>query len=243
MKKLNYFAYGRQCTTGFLVALVTIFLVGCAGGSAKQTIHYQGGEPLPRPRAVYIYNFAVNSNEVMVDTFGPNFMSSGKADISKKLQEGKNFANALANQLVIKLAKVGITAHRATMSTNIPINSLVVKGQFVKIDAGDKLARVTIGFGAGSEELIAQAQVYQARENGLQQISTGESEAHGRKTPGVAGPAAVAIGAGMVVGVVVSSVMNLKSEAIDGSMKTNVNNLAEGFVKNAVRFYEQQGWM
>ena len=243
MNKQYYFAYGRQCTTGFLVALITFFLIGCAGGSAKQLSQYQGSEPLPRPSAIYIYDFAVNSNDVVVDTFGPNFISKDKADISKQVQEGRNVANALANQLVMKLAKVGITARRAGMSTNIPINSLVVKGQFLKINTGDETARVIIGFGAGAEKLMAQAQVYQARENGLQQITTGEAEAHGRKTPGVAGPAAVAIGAGMVVGVVVSSVMNLKSEAIDGSMKTNVNNLAEGFVKNAVRFYEQQGWM
>jgi hypothetical protein len=243
MKKQYSFAYGRQCSTGFLVALITFFLVGCAGGSAKQLSHYQGSEPLPRPSAIYIYNFAVNSNDVVVDTFGPNFMSKDKADISKQMQEGRNVANALADQLVIKLTKVGITARRAEMSTNIPINAFVVKGQFVTIDAGDETARVIIGFGAGAEKLTAQAQVYQAKENGLQQVGSSEAEAHGRKTPGVAGPAAVAIGAGMVVGVVVSSVMNIKSEAIDGSMKTNVSNLAEQFVKNAVRFYEQQGWM
>ncbi|MCK5188452.1 MAG: DUF4410 domain-containing protein, partial [Methylococcales bacterium] len=115
----------------------------------------------------------------MVDTFGPNFISKDKADISKQVQEGRNVANALANQLVMKLAKVGITARRAGMSTNIPINSLVVKGQFLKINTGDETARVIIGFGAGAEKLMAQAQVYQARENGLQQITTGEAEAHG----------------------------------------------------------------
>ena len=47
----------------------------------------------------------------------------------------------------------------------------------------------------------------------------------------------------MVVGAVVAGGMNLKSEAIDGSMDTTLNNLVEEFVENAARFYKRQGWL
>lgn len=243
MKNHSFFPSPRQFSIGFILALVTLFLVGCAGGGAKQTSQYQGKEPLPRPSAVYVFDFAVDADDVVVDTFGPNFVHKNKHDASKQLKEGRAVADALAKQLVKDLTKQGITARRATASTQIPMNAIVVKGQFVTIQEGDELKRVTVGFGAGAEKLQAQAQVYQMRENGLQQISTGEGEAHGRKTPGVAGPAAVAAGAGMAAGVVVSSAMNLKSEAIDGSMQTNVNNLAKEFTENAVKFYKRQGWL
>ncbi len=46
----------------------------------------------------------------------------------------------------------------------------------------------------------------------------------------------------MVVGLVVSAGMNIKSEAIGGSMETTLNNLVEQFVENAARFYKRQGW-
>ena len=80
-------------------------------------------------------------------------------------------------------------------------------------------------------------------ETGLNRISEAEGEAHGRKTPGMAGPAAIAGITGNVIGVVVSGGMNIKSEAIDGSMDTTLNNLVEEFVENAARFYKRQGWL
>ena len=179
----------------------------------------------------------------MVDTFGPNFASKDEADVSEQVKTGRAVADALAKHLVAELMKQGITARRATASTQIPLNALVVKGQFVTIKEGDQFSRVIVGFGAGAEKLQAQVQVYQMRENGLQQISTGEGEERGRKTPGVAGPAAVAAGTGMMAGAVVVSGMNLKSEAIDGSMQTSINNLAHEFTENAVKFYKERGWL
>ena len=235
--------YSRQQAGVIGVVLFAAFLVGCAGGSATPVSQYQGSDPLPRPPALYIYDFAVDPEDVVVDTFGPDFVHSDEASMSERRQEGRKVAIALSEALVTKLAQKGITARRAMASTKIPLNAAVVKGQFVSIKEGDETARVVVGFGAGAEQLEARVQVYQMRKDGLQKISTSLGEAHGRKTPGVAGPAAVAVGAGMVAGVVVSSAMNLKSEAIDGSMQTNVDNLAEKFVENAVSFYKRHGWL
>ena len=47
----------------------------------------------------------------------------------------------------------------------------------------------------------------------------------------------------MVVGLVVSAGMIMKSEAIDGSKETTLNNLVEQFAENAARFYKRQGWL
>jgi hypothetical protein len=236
-------SFPKKSLRFLIFALIPLFLVGCAGGSAKPTSHYRGTEKLPTPPAAYIYDFAVHAEDVVVDTFGPDFVHSDEASTGERLQEGRKVANALSEALVTNLAQSGITARRATATTHIPLNAIVVKGQFVSIKEGDETARVVVGFGAGAEKLEARVQVYQMREDGLRRISTGEGEAHGRKTPGVAGPAAVAVGAGMVAGVVVSTAMNLKSEAIDGSMQTNVNNLADEFVKIAVKFYKRHGWL
>jgi len=225
------------------IAFIALWLVGCAGGSTTPSSQYQGAEKLPAPPALYVYDFAVDPEDVVVDTFGPDFVHSDEASISERRQAGLKVANALSEALVTKLAQSGITARRAKPSTHIPLNAVLVKGQFVSIKEGDATARVVVGFGAGAEKLEARVQVYQMRKDGLRPISSSLGEAHGRKTPGVAGPAAVAVGAGMVAGVVVSSAMNLKSESIDGSMQTNVDNLAEEFVENAVSFHKRQGWL
>ncbi len=76
----------------------------------------------------------------------------------------------------------------------------------------------------------------------LSPVATKSNGAPEQRAPGAAEPAAIAAGTGMMVGLVVSAGMNIKSEAIDGSMETTLNNLVEQFVENAARFYKRQGW-
>ena len=230
-----------QLSGAVLAALIAIFLVGCAGASAKQVRQYTGDEPLPRPPVLLVYQFAVDPDDVVVDSFGPNFMRD-QAPTSERLNKGRAVAYVLSEQMVVQLAERGISARRAMAYTDIPMNAILVKGQFVSIKEGDQMARLVVGFGAGGDTLRVHVQVYQMTETGLRRISEGEGEAHGRKTPGVAGPAAVAAGAGLVGGLVISSGMNLRSE-VKGSMATNVNNLAEVFAERAVKFYVRQGWL
>jgi hypothetical protein len=224
-----------------LTALIALFLVGCSGGSAKPTSSLSVDVPPVRPSVFLIYDFAVNPDDVIVDLPG---LTTGNQSVNyERVAQGKAWANALSESLVMQLVKEGITSRRAAGSTHIPPNAIVVKGQFISIDEGSKIKRTTIGFGMGAEEVRTMVQVYQMRKAGLLRISEIEAEAHGRKTPGVAGPAAVAVGAGMVAGLVISSAMNVKSEAVDGSMQTTVDDLAEELVERAVSYYKKRGWL
>jgi len=241
MKREPFFTAPWPYSGAVLATLIALFLVGCAGGSAKKVSSLRGDEPLPRPPVFLIYDFAVDPEDVMVDTTG--LTSGDEASSSERLSEGKEWANALSESLVRQLVEEGITARRATGSTHIPLNAIAVKGQFIQIDEGDEIKRTTVGFGAGAEDVSVMVQVYQMRKAGLLRISEVEAEAHGRSTPGVAGPAAVAVGAGMVAGLVVSSAMNVKSEAVDGSMQTTVDDLAEELVERTVSYYKKRGWL
>ncbi len=230
-----------QFSSAFLALLIAAFGVGCAGGSVEPGRQYTKGEALPRPPVVLVYDFTVDPADVNVDDLGPNFVS-GEAPTSERLQQGRAVAQALSKDLVTEMAKLGITARRGEGSTNVPMHALVVKGQFVSIDEGDQSKRVVVGFGAGGGGLQAHVQVYQQTETGLKPISEAKGEAHGRKTPGVAGPAAVAAGAGMFVGLAVSSTVTAGSE-LTGDMDTHVKNLAEEFAERAEIFYKGQGWL
>ncbi len=230
-----------QCSCVFLAALIASFLVGCAGGSSQVGPQYSETQSLPRPAVVLVYQFAVDADDVVVDTFGLD-IGSKQASTLERVKRGRVWARALSLKLVDKVDELGIPARAANPYTKVPLNAIVVKGQFVTIDEGDQTKRTMIGFGAGAEEVRVRVQVYQMTKTGLRRISEAEGEAHGRKTPGVVGPAGVAAGTGMVVGLVVSGAMNMKSEAIDGSMETTLNNLVEQFIENAARFYKRQGW-
>ena len=225
----------------FLASLLALLLAGCAGGSVKVVQQYAGGKSLPRPPVVVIYQFAVDADDVVVDTFGQGI--GKEASTLERVKRGRAFSRELRFKLVKKVAELGISARAGTPKTTVPMNAIVVKGQFLTIDEGSKVKRTMIGFGAGAEEVRVRVQVYQMTETGLVRLSEAEGEAHGRKTPGVLGPAGMAAGTGMFVGALVAGGMNLKSEVFDGSMETTLNNLVEQFVENAARFYKRQGWL
>ncbi len=233
----------RQGSCGLVVPIVASLVValGCAGGSARSIPHTAVDRPLPRPSEIFVYDFSVDADDVVLDTFGPNFVRE-EASASERASTGRSVAALLSERIVVELGERGIRGRRASGSTPVPVDALAVKGQFVKISEGDQMGRMVIGFGVGGEKLRAWVQVYQMTESGLRRISGAEGEAHGRKTPGLGPAAGGAAVTGTVVGVVVAGGMNLKSEALDGSMQTNVNNLAEEFAENAAKFYKSQGW-
>lgn len=231
-----------SCGSRLVVTIAASLLVavGCAGGSARSIPHTADDRPLPRPSEIFVYDFSVDADDVVLDTFGPNFVRE-EASASERASTGRSVAALLSERIVVKLGERGIRARRASGSTPVPVDALAVKGQFVKISEGDQIGRMVIGFGVGGEKLRAWVQVYQMTESGLRQISAGEGEAHSRRTPGVAGPAAAGAATGMVVGTVISAGMNIGSE-LAGGMKARVDDLAENFANRAVEFYEQHGW-
>ena len=228
----------RSIASRRLLVMVTCSALACAGGGGSVLMQERG--PLPRPSGVLIYDFAVDAEDVVLDSFGPNFVR-GDSSRAERDSTGRAVASLLSVRIVAQLGERGIQARRAAASARVPLDAIVVKGQFVSIREGDQMSRMVIGFGMGSEKLEAQVQIYQMTENGLRPIGSEAGESHGRRTPGVAGPAVVGAAAGAAAGVVISSAMNIGSE-LKGPMKARVNDLAEVFADRAVEFYEQQGW-
>jgi hypothetical protein len=134
-------------------------------------------------------------------------------------------------------------AMRAAADGFIPLDALVVKGQFVTIDEGDRAKRLTIGFGAGTSHLVARVQVYQMTNTGLRRAVEIEAKAHGSKAPGMAIP--VAGGAAMgtaATSAAISGGMNLVKEK-RGGMDADAGHMAEEIAERAKAYYERRGWL
>lgn len=209
-----------------VLSLLVSLVAGCAGASARQTREYVKAGTLPRPPVLLVHDFAVAPPD---------------APSSKEINQNRAVSRYFSEQVVAKLRERGIHAQRATASTTVPLHAIVVKGQFVTIDEGSRAKRMLIGFGAGSTELRARAQVYQMTESGLRLISEGEGGAHGSKMPGVAGPAAVAGATGQVAGVAIAGGMSVARE-VKAELRPDVERLAEQFAERAVASYKRQGW-
>ena len=225
-------------------ALAISLLLGlaCASARVDPAQNYVGDERLPKPPVLLVYDFAVSADDVVHDTLGSEFARDSGAS-SKEIQEARQVAIALSNEIVAKVSERGINATRATSSSVPPENALVLKGQFLTIDKGSRIKRMTIGFGAGSSELRVRAQVYQATPSGLRRIAQAEAESHGSKTPGMALPMVGGAAMGSAAtSAVISGGMNVTRE-VRGRGDADAARMAEEIAKRAEAFYQRQGWL
>lgn len=232
----------RRIQRAAMATLALCVGLACASTKVENVERYAEDEQLPRPPVLLVYDFAVSPGEAVEDTFGSEFAGSTSPS-SKEAQEARQVAASLSTQLVSKLRERGINAARATRGSVPPENAMVIKGQFVSIDEGSRVKRMVIGFGAGSSELRARVQAYQATAYGLRRIAQAEAGATGSKMPGMAVP----VGGGAAVGraaasAVISGGMNITKE-VRGGMDADAGHLADEIAKRAEAFYKRQGWL
>ncbi|MCH8083734.1 MAG: DUF4410 domain-containing protein [Myxococcales bacterium] len=227
---------------GILISGLTAVGMGCASAGVTSVVRPSDGSMLQRPGVLLVYDFAVAANDVMIDTLGAQFMSEGEK-LTEKEQTARATANAFSVALVEQLRNDGINAQRAERGDIPPLHALVLKGQFITIDEGSRAKRMIIGFGAGSSELRARVQAYQATQSGLRRIAEAEAEASGSKMPGMAIP--VAGGAAMgtaATSAVISGGMNIAKET-RGAMNPDAQRMAKKIAERAKAFYVRQGWL
>jgi len=231
-----------RAVAALALALVASVALACASAKVTPVSRISDATTLPQPGVVLVYDFAVTANDVVEDTFGPDFHS----EASEQAEETKlayQTANTLSEELVKQLRERGIHAERASRSSAPPLNAIVLKGQFLSIDKGSRVKRMVIGFGAGSSELAARVQAYQQTPSGLRRIAEAETEASGSKMPGMAVPVAGgAIAGTAATSAVVSGGMNIAKET-RGAMHPDAARMAKKIADRAQAFYERQGWL
>jgi hypothetical protein len=241
-KRIRWRVARWQVGVGLAVLAGLLFAFGCAGAKVSTGRRAVPDAEIARPSTIVVHDFAVSSSEVVADTFGPEF-TSGPGDTSERAILGQNTANALAEKLVAELRDRGIRAERASSNSAPPVSALVIKGQFVTVDEGDRMKRMTIGLGAGTSHLIARVQVYQMTERGLRRIVQAEAKAHGSKMPGMAVPMVGGAAMGtLAVSAAISGGMNIIKEG-RASMDADAGRMAEEIAERAEAFYKRQGWL
>jgi hypothetical protein len=235
----------RRTSTPLAWILISgLIAVGMGCASARVTPMAGSTDPgmLPRPGVLYVYDFAVGPEDVMVDSLGAEFMSEGE-ELTEEEKTAYATAEGFSVALVAELRKEGINAQRINRGAVPALHSIVLKGQFVTIDTGSRFKRMVIGFGAGSSELRARVQAYQATERGLHRLVEAEAAASGSKMPGMAVP--VAGGAAMgsaATSAVISGGMNIAKET-RGAMNPDAQRMAKKIAGRAKAFYVRQGWL
>jgi hypothetical protein len=231
---------GCRAGRAFAAALAAAGAAACTPPQAVRQMLYTE-EPMEQPPLVLVYDFAVNPDDVVVDLFGAAFLPSRAAG-AEPPERDEIVANTLAAAMVEKLRVRGIRAERAGARTTPPREAILVKGQFVTVNAEGEAPRMTIGLGPDSSTLRIQVQAYQVGDNGaLRRIAEREVGGVGilpavmpRESPTVApSPTSSAVITGGLTFV-------LRSQA---NVEADAQRLAELFAERAFDFYRRQGWL
>src|SRR5215213_5640381 len=189
---------GRRAASAGALGALALALSACTQGSSQ----IEAAGPMPRPQLVVVQNFAVAPGEVQLDPGLSGMIdetlrgNSGAPRTAQKLQVGRQTADALADKLVVQIRDLGFQAQRGNALPPGVATGLVLSGQFVSIDQGNRVERVAIGLGAGRSDVRVRAQVLDVGPQGRRLAEEIEVDAKSGLTPGMA----ETMGAGALTG-------------------------------------------
>jgi len=143
------------------------------------------------PRPVVVRDFAFEAAQLHTDSGllagreGPaKRVLGGLRPEETPVQKATRLASLLAETIANELVDLKIPASRGSVGAPLPADGLVVVGEFLQVDEGNRLKRAVVGFGAGATEVLVQVAVYdlaQSRENPILVYGTGTGS---KPTPG-----------------------------------------------------------
>jgi hypothetical protein len=218
-----------------LLGLACASFLACAG------TRYAGvteEEPLAKPSALLVYDFAVSADDLVGDALGPAFDPPQPGDRDHAI------ARELSEALVAKLREKGIAAERAETPTPLARGHLLLQGQFVTMNEGNRLTRMVIGFGAGRQEVRVQVQMYEWTGTEMRRLQLAEAGAHGDRMPGLAAGLGVgtAVTGAVMAPMMIGGTVQLAREG-GTVLRPTLDRLAEEIAAQTAQFYRDRGWL
>ena len=221
-------------------------LAGCASSEITQRQSYSAQEWLPRPGRIIVYDIQGTAADISATAAITGYYSRRQSpQTAQEVQVGRQLGAQVADTLVREILNMGMPAQRAGHGPLPQLGDVLITGQFISIDEGDRTKRVIIGFGKGSGELKTHIEGYLVTERGHRLLGTRQVGAAGGKKPGLLVPGIVTAATANPAGLIVSSVMSIKgekkkgSETIEGAAKRTAKEIA----KELKIIFRRQGWI
>jgi hypothetical protein len=234
--------------SGFLILMVLTIAFGCAPTKVQQkdmTV-----TKLPKPDLVLVYDFAASPEEVKLDKgLSADLMRKyeahmGSSRTAEEIKVGHKVAEATAAELVKQIRSYGLMAERAFGLPQGKGKVLMVKGQFLSIDEGNRTERVTIGLGAGRTSVQANVQVYELTAEGKKEVDTLRGTAKSGSKPGMAEMMGIgAIAGHLLASTVVSGALSAGTEMTSATVEADGKRLAENIAQELGQFFVDQDWI
>ena len=231
-----------------LELLAALLIVACASATVTPEKVATPSNPV-RPSRIIVYDFAVSPAEVTLNQsiVHRTFLAAQSTPSLQKsqLETAHAVAHDLSDALVKDLQGLGFTVEKLRRGTPVTGNALIVDGQFLNVDEGNRLKRLVIGFGSGASKLDTRIQVYQVSAGTSHRVLEFETHVESGKMPG----AAVTMGAGAAA----TGAVTAGSAAVAGGMagvKAHQSTLgaltdkaAQEITAYLSQYFAKQGWI
>ena len=238
-----------RCTGGLMLLLTLTLIAGCAPTTVQVTNESTGA--MPRPDHILVYDFAVSPDEVKLDTGlsaklmdDYKHLQSGSARTAEELKIGHTVAGVVAGELVKRIQSYGLFAERAMGATTPKGKTLIVKGQFLSIDEGNRTERVVIGFGAGRTDVQANVQVFELTSDGRKELESLQASGKSATKPGMAEMMGIgALTHHLLTSTLISGGVSAAGEMKFETVEADGRRLADKIAAKLGQYFVSQGWI
>jgi len=213
-----------------------------SGDSQVRTIQsYAGTAPLPKPDRVQICDFFVPPDVVEIDESAAARLERRRAlrkgaDDTSPEAVGLRVQGGFSDGLLKALQKASVPVERIPESFAATAkNTLIVRGEFTRVDQGNQTKRVMIGFGRGASDVQAHVTLTLTTDTQPILLSEFEVRSESGKKPGAA--ATMGVGS-LAVGAAAGSVTDRKA-----TVEGDASRMAKAVTKQIVALMAAQKWI
>ena len=185
---------GRRIAAALLATSFCYLVAGCqssSNGRAVEADNPPKASLVANPRPVVVCDFAFEVAHLRTEEGllpgreGPvRRVAANLRPEETPAQRAARLASLLSEAIADELATLRIPANRQPRDAPWPATGLVVCGEFLEVDEGNRLRRAVIGFGAGATEVLAQVEVFDLAQNRQKPILVYGSRSGSRAMPG-----------------------------------------------------------
>ena len=139
---------------------------------------------------------------------------------------------------------MGLPAERAWGAPRRWDSALLIEGQLLSVDQGNRTRRLVIGLGAGHSDVESEVQVFATTPQGLERLLAFTADARSGYKPG----AAETMGAGAAAGTLASAAAvtagtSALSESLSATVDADAKRTARGIAQHLQAYFAEQGWI
>ena len=236
----------RFCSTLIASILGLALLGGCASSKVTQRQSNAAQERMPRPGRIIVYDIRATPGDVPATAaITGSYSQRPSPQSAQEIRVGRQLGSRVAAILVRNILAMGMPAERAGSGPSPQLGNVLITGQFISIQAGDRGKRLIIGFGKGSAEIRTHIEGYMVTSRGHRLLGSRQIATAGGKKPGLLVPGIMTVATGNPIGLIARSVIGIKDEKKKGSetLEGAAKRTADEMTKELKKIFRRQGWI